>query len=88
VKATVARYHPKSSRRFISRGLEWERHEPAAVPKRVVFGVSDPQMSAADAAATARSIGAPPPTFVPRRHLTMISSPRQVASAIQVVIAS
>jgi pimeloyl-ACP methyl ester carboxylesterase len=58
-----------------------------AVPKRVVFGVNDPQMSASDAAATARSIGAPPPTFVPGRHLTMISSPQEVASAIQALIA-
>lgn len=59
-----------------------------AVPKRVVFGVDDPQMSASDAAATARRIGAPPPVFVPGRHLTMISSPRQVAAAIQAFIAS
>jgi pimeloyl-ACP methyl ester carboxylesterase len=59
-----------------------------AVPKQVVFGVNDPQMSAFDAASTARSIGAPPPTFVPGRHLTMISSPGQVASAIQALIAS
>jgi len=34
------------------------------------------------AALTARRIGAPPPVYVPGRHLTMISSPRQVASAI------
>ena len=58
------------------------------VPKRVVFGAKDPQMSASDAAATAGRIGAPPPTFVPGQHLTMISSPRQVASAIQALIAS
>ena len=58
-----------------------------AVPKRVVFGVNDPQMSASDAAATAARLGAPPPTFVPGRHLTMISSPQEVASAIQALIA-
>lgn len=50
------------------------------VPKLVVFGVNDPQMSAADAHATARRIGAPAPEFVPGRHLTMIASPRQVTA--------
>jgi hypothetical protein len=53
----------------------------------VVFGVNDPQMSASDAAATAGRIGAPPAMFVPGRHLTMISSPQEVASAIQALIA-
>jgi len=52
------------------------------VPKRVVFGVDDPQMSHADAVATARRIGAPPPVYVPGRHLTMIAAPHQVAAAI------
>jgi pimeloyl-ACP methyl ester carboxylesterase len=52
------------------------------VPKLVVFGVADPQMSHSDAALTARRIGAPPPVYVPGRHLTMIASPRQVAAAI------
>ena len=55
----------------------------APVPKRVIFGVDDPQMSHADADATANRIGAPPPVYVPGRHLTMISSPRQVAAAVQ-----
>lgn len=55
------------------------------VPKLVVFGVNDPQMSHSDAMATARRIGAPPPVYVPGRHLTMISSPRQVAAAINSV---
>jgi pimeloyl-ACP methyl ester carboxylesterase len=52
------------------------------VPKLVIFGVDDPQMSHSDAIATAKRIGAPPPVYVPGRHLTMISSPRQVAAAI------
>jgi pimeloyl-ACP methyl ester carboxylesterase len=52
------------------------------VPKLVIAGVSDPQMSHSDAALTARSIGAPPPVYVPGRHLTMIASPDQVAAAI------
>ena len=52
------------------------------VPKLVVFGVDDPQMSHSDAALTARRIGAPPPVYVPGRHLTMIASPHQVAAAI------
>lgn len=52
------------------------------VPKLVVYGADDPQLSPSDAAATARRIGAPPPVTVPGRHLTMISSPAQVAAAI------
>jgi pimeloyl-ACP methyl ester carboxylesterase len=59
-----------------------------AVPTRVVFGVDDPQMSASDATATAARIGSPPPVTVPGRHLTMISSPRQVAAAVRAFIAS
>jgi pimeloyl-ACP methyl ester carboxylesterase len=54
----------------------------ADVPKLVVFGVDDPQMSHSDAALTARRIGSPPPVYVPGRHLTMIASPGQVAAAI------
>ena len=54
----------------------------AAVPKLVVAGVGDPQIPPSDAALTARRIGAPAPVYVPGRHLTMISSPRQVAAAI------
>jgi pimeloyl-ACP methyl ester carboxylesterase len=52
------------------------------IPKLVIFGVDDPQMSHSDAIATAMRVGAPPPVYVPGRHLTMISSPRQVAAAI------
>jgi len=58
----------------------------APVPKRVIFGIDDPQMSHADADATASRIGAPAPVYVPGRHLTMISSPRQVAAAVQAFI--
>jgi pimeloyl-ACP methyl ester carboxylesterase len=54
----------------------------ARLPKLVVAGVGDPQMPPSDEALTARRIGAPPPVFVPGRHLTMISSPQQVAAAI------
>jgi pimeloyl-ACP methyl ester carboxylesterase len=53
-----------------------------SVPKLVVFGFDDPQMSHSDAALTARRIGSPPPVYVPGRHLTMIASPRKVAAAI------
>jgi pimeloyl-ACP methyl ester carboxylesterase len=59
-----------------------------AVPKRVVYGNRDPQMSASDADATAARIGAPPPVVVPGRHLTMISSPRQVAAAVRALVAT
>ena len=54
----------------------------AALPKLVVAGASDPQIPPSDAALTARRIGAQDPVYVPGRHLTMISSPRQVAAAI------
>ncbi len=64
-------------------GAEFRQLRAVAVPKRVIVGVDDPQMSASDAVTTARRIGAPPPTFVPGRHLTMISSPQQVADAIR-----
>jgi pimeloyl-ACP methyl ester carboxylesterase len=52
------------------------------IPKLVIAGRGDPQMPNADMVATARAIGAPPPVFVPGRHLTMIASPGQVAAAI------
>jgi pimeloyl-ACP methyl ester carboxylesterase len=52
------------------------------VPKLVIVGASDPQMSRSDADLTARRIGAPSPVYVPGRHLTMIASPRQLAAVI------
>jgi hypothetical protein len=42
-------------------------------------------MSRPDAQATARRIGALPPVYVPGRHLTMIASPAQVATAVAAV---
>ena len=53
------------------------------LPKRVVYGAGDPQLSRAAAARAASRIGAPPPVAVPGRHLTMISSPQQLAAAIR-----
>jgi pimeloyl-ACP methyl ester carboxylesterase len=58
------------------------------LPTRVILGVDDPQMSHSGTTATAQRIGAPAPIYVPGRHLTMISAPRQVAAAIQVFIES
>jgi len=52
------------------------------VPKLVVYGADDPQMSPSDAATTAGRIGAPSPVTIPGRHLTMISSPDQLAAAV------
>jgi len=52
------------------------------VPKRVIVGADDPQMSRSDMIQTAGRIGAPPPATVPGRHLTMISSPRQLAALL------
>jgi pimeloyl-ACP methyl ester carboxylesterase len=60
----------------------------AAVPKLVVFGTNDPQMSASDARGTAQRIGAPPPEFVPGRHLTMITAPRQITADLAAFTAS
>jgi pimeloyl-ACP methyl ester carboxylesterase len=57
------------------------------VPKLVIYGADDPQMSTADAVATAGRIGAPAPVTVPGRHLTMISSPRPLAAAVNRVAA-
>jgi pimeloyl-ACP methyl ester carboxylesterase len=67
---------------------ELSQLKATGVPKRVIAGVSDPQMSASDAVAAAEQIGAPRPTFVPGGHLTMISSPGQVAAAVRAFIAS
>lgn len=55
------------------------------VPKLVIAGTDDPDISHSDAALTAQRIGAPPPIYVPGRHLTMIASPSQVAAAIDVL---
>ncbi len=52
------------------------------VPKLVIYGRDDPQLSASDAAAAAASIGAPAPVAIPGRHLTMISSPRRLTAAL------
>lgn len=61
------------------------RADPVA--KSVVFGAGDPQYSKAAPAQVAARIGAPPPVIVPGRHLTMISSPQQVAAAIRALAA-
>ena len=57
-----------------------------ALPKLVIYGRNDPQLSPADAVAAAARIGAWPPVAIPGRHLTMISSPRQLAAAIDAFI--
>jgi pimeloyl-ACP methyl ester carboxylesterase len=53
------------------------------MPKSVVFGANDPQYGKAVPAQVASRIGAPTPTIVPGRHLTMIASPRAVGDAIR-----
>ncbi|HWG60449.1 MAG TPA: alpha/beta hydrolase [Streptosporangiaceae bacterium] len=63
-------------------GAQLARLRASPLPKRVIVGASDPQLSHAAAARAAARIGAPPPVTVPGRHLTMISSPHQVAAAI------
>ncbi len=64
-------------------GAQLARLRAAPVPKRVIVGADDPQLTAAAAAAAAAAIGAPAPITVPGRHLTMISSASQVAAAIR-----
>ncbi|MCD9874725.1 alpha/beta fold hydrolase [Streptomyces guryensis] len=54
------------------------------IPKSVVFGAEDDVFSRQSPQQTARRIGAPHPTLIPgARHLTMISSPREVAAAVE-----
>ncbi len=56
------------------------------VPTAVVFGALDTQ--GGNATETATRIGAPPPTLIPNAgHLTLISSPTQVAAAINTLAA-
>jgi pimeloyl-ACP methyl ester carboxylesterase len=57
------------------------------VPKLVVYGADDSQLPPTDAEQTAQRIGAPAPVTVPGEHLTMISSPDQVAAAISSLLA-
>ena len=59
----------------------------SAVPKLVVWGTDDLDgaYTAASPGSTAAAIGAPPPVFVPARHLGMLSSPQQVTDAIKPV---
>jgi pimeloyl-ACP methyl ester carboxylesterase len=55
-----------------------------ALPKQVVFGAQDDVFSRDTPQQTARRIGAPPPVLIPgARHLTMISSPQAVATAVE-----
>jgi pimeloyl-ACP methyl ester carboxylesterase len=69
-------------------GAELSQLRDDAVPKRVIVGLDDPQFPPAAADQAAARIGAPAPTAVPGRHLTMISSPQQVAAAIRAFIGS
>lgn len=58
------------------------------LPKLVIYGTDDPQFSPSDAAAAAARIGAPPPVDIPGGHLTMISSPHQLAVVIRAFVGS
>ncbi len=62
---------------------ELERLRSVHLPKAVVFGARDDVFSAQTPAQTAARIGAPPPVLIPGgRHLTMISDPERVATAV------
>ena len=56
----------------------------SSVPRLVVWGREDVDgaYTPRSPSSTAAAIGAPPPFVVPGRHLTMISSPEQVAQAV------
>jgi pimeloyl-ACP methyl ester carboxylesterase len=64
-------------------GAQLDALRALQIPKSVVFGAADPQYSAATPAKVAARIGAPAPTLVAGRHLTMISAPQQVAAAVR-----
>jgi pimeloyl-ACP methyl ester carboxylesterase len=64
----------------IMTSTEFAALKASHVPKLVVVGDNDPQISHSDAVATAQRIGAPSPVYVPGEHLTMIASPRQLAA--------
>jgi pimeloyl-ACP methyl ester carboxylesterase len=64
------------------------RLRESGVPASVVFGADDGLFSKNAPAQTAVRIGAPPPTLIPGgRHLTMISDPVTVATAIEALAA-
>jgi pimeloyl-ACP methyl ester carboxylesterase len=65
---------------------EFGRLRAEGLPARVIAGADDPQLPRSAAARAAARIGAPRPVMVPGRHLTMISSPGQVAAAIRAFI--
>ena len=50
-------------------------------------GEDDPQFGRGAAEETAARIGAPAPTFIPGRHLPMISSPAALADAVRTLAA-
>lgn len=56
------------------------------IPKAVVYGAEDSVFNRKSPYETAKRIGAPAPVVIPgARHLSFISSPRQVATAIEAV---
>ena len=57
------------------------------VAKAVAGGEGDPQFGRSAAEETATRIGAPAPTFIPGRHLPMISSPAALADAVRALAA-
>jgi pimeloyl-ACP methyl ester carboxylesterase len=64
------------------------RLRESGVPASVVFGADDDLFGKDAPAQTAVRIGAPSPTLIPRgRHLTMISDPATVATAIEALAA-
>ena len=53
-----------------------------------MYGAEDRVFTKGSAADTARRIGAPSPTLIPgARHLTMISSPDEVARTVEALAA-
>jgi pimeloyl-ACP methyl ester carboxylesterase len=63
-----------------------DRLRVAPLAKRVAGGEDDPQFGRSEAEDIADRIGAPPPTFLPGRHLPMLSSPVALAEAVRALV--
>ncbi len=68
-------------------GEQLEELRASEVATTVAGGEDDPQFGRGAAEETAERIGAPAPTFIPGRHLPMISSPAALADAVRALAA-
>jgi hypothetical protein len=68
-------------------GEQLDQLRASSVAKAVAGGEDDPQFGRGAAEDTAIRIGAPAPTFIPGRHLPMISAPAALADAVRALVA-